>query len=749
MNRFNRLKLTTRLLISLGVILGFVTLLGLVAVADLANVARNSDDITGHWMQSIEHLNQLNGDVANLRIQELRSATSATHEETQQHVREADMLLAQLSQTRASYEKLISGADERALWEAYLQRWRDYLSFHERAAAFILEGKPAEALHLIGDGGKVVYDELRLRLQADLRYNTQAAATATVASHQIYTSARATMAGLVVLALLVASLIGLNLAHAISRPLTHVVKVFGNMAAGLLDNRIESHGADEIGQVLEGLEKMQTQLRKLIAETNGQLAAINKAQAVIEFDLQGNILTANEHFLRAMGYSLDEVQGRHHSLFVAPAERSGDAYLRFWEKLRSGEYDKARYLRLGKGDRKVWIDASYNPIFDADGKPYKVVKYANDVTVHVIASQQMERAVAQMQQVIKSAGDGDLTVRVPLKDKEGNLGKMAESVNTLLHNMAEIVGKVKSAATEVHQGAEEIALGNTHLSQRTEEQASSLEETASSMEEMTATVKQNADNASQASQLAGAARDQAHQGGAITSRAVHAMTEINEASKKVVDIIRVIDDIAFQTNLLALNAAVEAARAGEQGRGFAVVAQEVRGLASRSAVAAQEIKELIEDSVRKVGDGSLLVTQSGQTLEQIVLAVKKVSDIVAEIAAASREQSSGIDQVNKAVMQMDEMTQQNAALVEQATAGSQSLTEQARNLSVLMSAYRVTNGSDTSEQVGAHSAPLKAASRQVERPQREGARQQQLGAAVNERKRPVQVVGSDSGWMEF
>jgi methyl-accepting chemotaxis protein len=207
---------------------------------------------------------------------------------------------------------------------------------------------------------------------------------------------------------------------------------------------------------------------------------------------------------------------------------------------------------------------------------------------------------------------------------------------------------------------------------------------------MTTTVKQNAANAGEANQLAIAARSQAESGGPVVGKAVRAMSEINVASKKIADIIGVIDEIAFQTNLLALNAAVEAARAGEQGRGFAVVASEVRSLAGRSATAAKEIMELIQDSVRKVEDGSTLVTESGHTLEQIVVSVKKVSDIVAEIAAASREQSSGIEQVNRAVMQMDELTQQNGALVEQATSASQTLADQARNLSQMMGHYQVS-----------------------------------------------------------
>jgi methyl-accepting chemotaxis protein len=261
---------------------------------------------------------------------------------------------------------------------------------------------------------------------------------------------------------------------------------------------------------------------------------------------------------------------------------------------------------------------------------------------------------------------------------------------------------VKLAAEEIHRGAQEISAGNSNLSLRTEEQAASLEETASSMEEMTTTVKQNADNAGQANQLALAAREQAEQGGQVVGKAVQAMSGINDSARKIADIIGVIDEIAFQTNLLALNAAVEAARAGEQGRGFAVVASEVRNLAGRSATAAKEIKDLIQDSVKKVSDGSLLVTQSGQTLEQIVISVKKVSDIVAEIAAASREQSLGIEQVGRAVMQMDELTQQNAALVEQATAASQSMTTEASTLKEMMARYDFTGVAMANDGFGGH-----------------------------------------------
>jgi methyl-accepting chemotaxis protein-1 (serine sensor receptor) len=281
-------------------------------------------------------------------------------------------------------------------------------------------------------------------------------------------------------------------------------------------------------------------------------------------------------------------------------------------------------------------------------------------------------------------------------ERDDELGKLMQALKNMTENLSKIVTEVRNAADTVGSAAKQISAGNNDLSQRTQEQASALEETASSMEEMTSTTKQSADNARQANQLAAGTRDQASQGGQVVSDAVQAMSEINTSSKKIADIIGVIDEIAFQTNLLALNAAVEAARAGEQGRGFAVVASEVRNLAQRSATAAKEIKGLINDSVEKVHSGSKLVDASGETLNEIVDSVKKVSDIVAEIAAASQEQSSGIEQVNKAIMQMDEVTQQNAALVEEAAAASKSMEDQALKMVELMSFFRTAGHASVS-----------------------------------------------------
>jgi methyl-accepting chemotaxis protein len=321
--------------------------------------------------------------------------------------------------------------------------------------------------------------------------------------------------------------------------------------------------------------------------------------------------------------------------------------------------------------------------------------------------------IQETTRVMTSLADGDLTQNMD-GNFLGEFGVLRDAVKASMENLRNMVGQIRTSGGEISSGAAEIAQGNSDLSQRTEEQASSLEETASSMEQLTGTVKQNADNADQANQLALGAREQATKGGEVVGKAVAAMAEINSSSKKIADIIGVIDEIAFQTNLLALNAAVEAARAGEQGRGFAVVAGEVRNLAQRSAAAAKEIKSLINDSVEKVDDGTRLVDESGKTLNEIVISVKKVSDIIAEIAAASQEQSSGIDQVNKAVMQMDEVTQQNAALVEEAAAASESVDEQARNLSELMEFFKLGD-EDTPSQTSNTHRPAKQSDRGARR----------------------------------
>jgi methyl-accepting chemotaxis protein len=298
------------------------------------------------------------------------------------------------------------------------------------------------------------------------------------------------------------------------------------------------------------------------------------------------------------------------------------------------------------------------------------------------------RPLAEAVKVAQSVAAGDLTSHIEAQTTD-ETGLLLEALRAMNHSLVNIVGEVRTGTDTIATASSQIASGNQDLSSRTEEQASSLEETAASMEELTSTVKQNADNARQANQLAVSASEVAVKGGNVVSQVVDTMGSINASSKKIVDIIGVIDGIAFQTNILALNAAVEAARAGEQGRGFAVVASEVRSLAQRSAAAAKEIKTLIGDSVEKVEEGSKQVEEAGRTMDEIVGSVKRVTDIMGEITAASQEQTSGIEQINQAISQMDQVTQQNAALVEEASAAAQSLQEQAGSLVQAVSIFKL------------------------------------------------------------
>lgn len=413
----------------------------------------------------------------------------------------------------------------------------------------------------------------------------------------------------------------------------------------------------------------------------GQIAAISKSQAMIAFNLDGTIIDANDNFLAALGYQLHDIQGRHHHMFVATDERESEAYRQFWQQLNEGEFQAGEYRRIGKGGKEIWIQATYNPIMDANGKPFKVVKYASDVTGRIKAVESAKNAVLRL-------SEGDLSASIT-EEFIPEFKGLKTAINETISRLRDMVRTIMSAASEVSTGATEIERGNNELNGRTERQASSLEETATSMEQLTSTVQNNANNSHLANEYSVDATQKAEGGGKIVRSAVDSMGAISDSSKRIYDIIGVIDELAFQTNLLALNAAVEAARAGEHGRGFAVVATEVRSLAQRSAAAAKEIKDLIKDSVNKVEDGTRLVNQSGETLDEIVSAIRKVSEMIASIDTSSSEQASGIGEINRAVSEMESMTQQNAALVEQASAASEALSTEAAAMTQQLSFFKL------------------------------------------------------------
>jgi methyl-accepting chemotaxis protein len=423
------------------------------------------------------------------------------------------------------------------------------------------------------------------------------------------------------------------------------------------------------------------------AEDEGKLNALSRAQAVIEFTPSGDILTANQNFLSTLGYHLSEIQGRHHSMFCESSYTNSEEYRRFWQRLASGEFVSDEFLRLGKGGKKIHIQASYNPIFDMNGKVFKVVKFATDVTGRV-------ENVDTLAGCLQALSDGDLTqeIGVPFIP---SLEKLRIDYNAAVSKLRSAMHSVSENASAIAAGAQQIRSASDDLSKRTEQQAASVEQTAAALEEITTTVADASNRAHEAGQLVKKTRENAERSGTVVKNAVDAMGNIEKSSSEIGNIIGVIDEIAFQTNLLALNAGVEAARAGDAGKGFAVVAQEVRELAQRSAKAAKEIKELITASNEHVKNGVALVGETGRALEEIVIQVQQVNGNVAAIVESSKEQATGLKEINTAVNTMDQGTQQNAAMVEESTAASYSLAREASNLFGLVGQFNIGTTAQT------------------------------------------------------
>ncbi|HUO23499.1 MAG TPA: methyl-accepting chemotaxis protein [Caulobacteraceae bacterium] len=469
--------------------------------------------------------------------------------------------------------------------------------------------------------------------------------------------------------------------------------------------------------------------------------AISRSQAIIEFALDGIIVTANENFCRALGYSLPEIVGQHHSLFVDPGEVRSEDYRAFWAKLNSGVFVASKFRRLAKGGREVWIQASYNPVLNREGRPVGVMKIASDITEaeqrNIKNEQARKAAETEQGQVVETLAvalqglsAGDLTVAIDAEFSSGYAALKA-NFNSAVASLRQAFALIAESTAPLLTGASEIAEASNNLSRRTEQQAASLEETAAALDQVTATVKSSASGAREASNAASGAKGEAEKSGKIVSEAVVAMGAIEQSSRKITEIIGVIDEIAFQTNLLALNAGVEAARAGDAGRGFAVVAQEVRALAQRSAEAAKEIKALISSSREQVEKGVNYVGATGQALSGLVERAVQIDKLISDIARSSEEQSTGLALVNAAVNEMDQVTQQNAAMVEQATAAAAQMHARSNELGQAIAKF----------QIGA--APQRAASR----PTVAAARSPSAARELQGRLR--QVVNGGETWEEF
>ncbi|XQA76419.1 methyl-accepting chemotaxis protein [Xanthomonas sacchari] len=525
------------------------------------------------------------------------------------------------------------------------------------------------------------------------------------------------------------------------------------IARGKLDNAIDLRSKDEAGVLLLSMDKMQSQLQAVLAAQAEMAKRHDAGQISFRMDEtvfpgdygrmvhDSNTLVA-AHI--AVKLRLAQIMGRY-----AIGDLSEDMDRLPGEKavLTDTMDTVKRNLTAMNTEIKHLAGAAAAGDFSVRGDAERF-QYDFRLMVESL-NQLMATADGNLQALstlLKAIAAGDLTARMH-GQFQGVFATMRDDANATAEQLAAIVARIQTAAVSINGAASEIAAGNDDLSRRTEQQAASLEETAASMEELTSTVKQNAEHARQANQLAAGAATVASQGGAVVGQVVETMSGIEASSKKIGDIISVIDGIAFQTNILALNAAVEAARAGEQGRGFAVVASEVRTLAQRSANAAKEIKGLIDDSVGRVAQGSALVDQAGKTMQEIVTSVQRVTDIMGEIAAASQEQSAGIEQVNQTVTQMDETTQQNAALVEEATAAARSMEEQAGQLSQAVAVFKIEASSAPLGHpavASVPSAPSRPAARSAAKPVAKPAARQ-----VRQSARPVAVAAGDDTWQEF
>ncbi|MCC4619826.1 methyl-accepting chemotaxis protein [Xanthomonas cassavae CFBP 4642] len=569
---------------------------------------------------------------------------------------------------------------------------------NDKVLDLVMTGHSDEALPLLLTKAAPAMQGWQDKIAENIALQDKLAADASAVALKSMNDSRKLLVAGTVLVILLSTALGLLITRSLTQPLGRATRAAESIAGGKLDNDVDTPFNDEAGRLLKAMHKMQSQLRNLLAAQTDMARRHDEGQISFRIDADafpgdyGRMANDTNNLVAshiAVKMKLAQIMGRY-----AIGDLSQDMDKLPGEKAVLTDTMAQVKLNLGAMNTEIkhLAQAAANGDFSARGDAERF-QYDFRVMVESLNTL-MATADGNLQSLsglLQSIAAGDLTARMS-GEFRGVFAQMRDDANATATQLADIVTGIKQSAVSIKGAASEIAAGNQDLSQRTEQQAANLEETAASMEELTSTVRQNAESARQANQLAIGAAGVASQGGEIVSKVVETMSGIEASSKKIADIISVIDGIAFQTNILALNAAVEAARAGEQGRGFAVVASEVRTLAQRSSGAAKEIKELIDDSVQRVADGSVLVHSAGKTMGEIVSSVQRVTDIMGEISAASQEQSAGIEQVNQTVTQMDETTQQNAALVEEATAAARALEDQAVGLTEAVAVFKTDAG---------------------------------------------------------
>ncbi|HEL4805779.1 TPA: MCP four helix bundle domain-containing protein [Stenotrophomonas maltophilia] len=697
MKWFQDLPIARKLAVGFTLTTLMTVVLGAFALVRLSEANAQLSAMASNDIPSVQYLGEVRSQLGEFRTYELAQLSMLDQpEKVADYNKRMDDTAAVVREQLAAYAKLPAGAKERELYRAVQADVDGYFAANAKLREAATAGDGVVARQISDDQSRPLRRKAFEDLKALGAYSSSLMQGKIDNANATHRNSMLAIIAAVVLLVVVAATLAVVISRAVTGPLGKAVNAIQAVARGDLSVTTQSTGKDEAGRMLAATADMTAMLRRFSEQTQlmAQMHAGPDISHRIPEDFPGvygqlasGINTVIFEHLDAIVDAI-EVLNQYATGNLAPdARRLPGSRAILHESMDAA---KASLLAINTQIQQLASAAAAGD-FSQRGDAQR---FDHDFRVMIEQLNSMMQVadgnLGQLSQLLQSIAAGDLTARMD-GQFNGVFARMRDDANTTVAQLTQIVGQIQASASSITLAAGEIASGNSDLSRRTEQQAANLEETAASMEELTSTVRQNAEHARQANQLAIGAHGVASQGGEVVGQVVTTMSAIEASSKKIAEIISVIDGIAFQTNILALNAAVEAARAGEQGRGFAVVASEVRTLAQRSAAAAKEIKGLIDDSVGKVAEGSSLVHQAGSTMGEIVASVQRVTDIMAEISAASQEQSAGIEQVNQTVVQMDETTQQNAALVEEATAAARAMEDQAVQLGEAVARFRLAS----------------------------------------------------------